>query len=264
MGPVACIARLLEAQGPALGPALAGVSALVDQAAASSGNTDLEWACSVANAAVEQLDRPDAADGPHAAALLSLASRAFALLRSRGGRAPASPDALQYGLIRKLVGRGAHGAALAQGWELHAALVAARGPAGRGQQKQAQQAGQQQRQDALMAGAVINLVVCTAEAGVPDLSACGRLGAAVSGLAAVLREGGGGGSGGGLASQHADTLVRYLLKVPGRGGGANDGAGQCTMGFARWVHVLGVSSCSSSPCGYDSLSSTVAGIALHR
>ena len=141
MGPVACVSALAAAQGDCLGPAIASVAEHLAPGA-GTGSLDAEWAVAVANAATDHLDRPGAAAGPHGGALLSLASRAIARLRAApgpGARSPAASDALQYSLIRKLVGRGAHAAALGQGWELYArrwqrraaAAAAAQGPARR-------------------------------------------------------------------------------------------------------------------------------------
>lgn len=206
MGPVAVLSQLRAAEGAALGPAIRAVAALLGPADAEAGNsvTDTEWAAAVVTAVADRLDEPGAAAGEHGQPLLSLASRACGALRAQGGpaRAGANPDTLQYSLIRKLVGRGAHAAALAQGWELHAALAAAAphatsvgvaatprsGGGGAGSQ-QAQQRAQQAAaaRDSLLAGAVINLVVCTAEAGVPDPGACGVLGTAVAAFAQHLR-----------------------------------------------------------------------------
>jgi hypothetical protein len=189
MGPVACIAQFVEATGSALGPAIASVSSLLDDAERSNSSSkqskgiDVDWAHTVAISAGEHLDKPGGADGAHADALLSTAARAFALMRAApGGKSPANPDALQYSLIRKLVARGAHAAALQQGWELFDALAAAGsggGATGRPAAPKQQAAAQQ-----LLAGAVINLVVCTAAVGLEDP---GRLGAAAIRLADLLR-----------------------------------------------------------------------------
>jgi len=208
MGTVACLAQFVEARGPALKPAIASVSTLLDQAAANTSKAasiDEEWVHAVATASAEHLERPGGADGPNADALLLVAARAFNLLRcAHNNKSAANPDALQYSLIRKLVGQGAHAAALAQGWELHAALTSTTSTS-------KQQAPSQQ----LLTGATINLVVCTSEAGVPQPQACGKLGEAVALLAAQLRSHGGAAA----AQQHADVMVRYILKVRSGGGG---------------------------------------------
>jgi hypothetical protein len=201
MGPVTCINALIKARGPAVGPAAAEVCALLDRASDSydeSGIVDGEWCIAAVNAAIEHLGSPGVALGAHGGALLSIASRALRLLRASAQTPPGpSPNSLQYSLIRKLVGGGAHAAALAQGWELFDALAAAGSRAegggarprtgGSARQQQQEQQQQQQKVDALTAGAVINLVVCTAEAGVPEPDACARLGAAVSWFAELMR-----------------------------------------------------------------------------
>lgn len=244
MGPVACVTQLAEAKSPAeLGTAIAAVAAYLDEqqgAAKGSGRVDAEWCHAAAAAAASQLDQPGGggggaqggSGGAHdASALLSIASRAFGALRAHaaaGGKLPAgaNPDALQYSLIRKLVGRGAHAAALAQGWELYeslsataaedaaagAAALPSRDNNGNARSAAKGQQQQQQQRDALLAGAVINLVVCTAEAGAPDPRALGALGGAVARLCGSLlaAQGAGGAS---AAASHADTLVRYSLKV---------------------------------------------------
>jgi hypothetical protein len=178
MGPVSCLAQLTAATGPhAVGTASAALARLLDDPANAS---DEQWLTAVANAAARQLDRPDAPDAP----LLALLSRAAAGLRAASARGAADADALQYGAIRRLVAREAHAAALGQCWELLESLGASRPapPAGRGAD-----ARQRQQREVLLAGAVINLVVCTAEAGAPEPAACGRLAAAVEALLGSLR-----------------------------------------------------------------------------
>jgi hypothetical protein len=151
-----------------------------------ASHSDVELLHAAFDAAAGRLDSPGAESGPHTVALLALLSRSAALLRAAGACSTADPDALQYSLIRKLVGRGAHAAALSQGWELFEALEGQEAaPRRQGHQQHHEQ--RQKQREALLVGAVINLVVCTAEAGVPEPSTCGRLGAAAERLAMLLR-----------------------------------------------------------------------------